>query len=53
VRLPATLVPELGGSMSFKVNHYAAKTISPKPQLDIESIAIELSIGIILANRGN
>ena len=48
MHLPATLVPELGGSMSFKVNHYAAKTISPKPQLDIESIAIELSIGIIL-----
>lgn len=34
--------------MSYKVNHYASKTLAPRPQLDIESIAIEMSIGIIL-----
>ena len=34
--------------MGYKVNHYAAKTVTPNPQLDIETIAIELSVGAIL-----
>lgn len=35
--------------MPYKVNHYAAKTVTLKPTLDIESIGIELSIGAISA----
>jgi hypothetical protein len=34
--------------MSYKVNHYAAKAVNVTSQLDIEALAIELSVGVLL-----
>ena len=35
--------------MSFKVKHYAAKTVDARPQLDMETFILELFFGVVSA----